>query len=106
MTATCAYAIDEKINLLRLLTSDEEKFNAVLDKLLDVVRNDYGKQLVQISTIIEKYEQQYQLTSHEFYDKFNNGVMGDETDFVEWASLIEMQKDVAYKINLLKSNQQ
>ena len=34
-------------------------------------------------------EQNYGLTTVEFYARFNRGLMGDSRDFIRWASLFE-----------------
>ncbi len=57
----------------------------VLDKLLDRERQVLRKQRDELSSELDQFEQQYALSSTEFYEKFEHGEMGDEIDFVDWA---------------------
>jgi len=38
---------------------------------------------------LNKFEQQYGMSSASFYAKFDSGEMGDSPDFIEWAGLYE-----------------
>lgn len=53
---------------------------------------------------IEEFEQQYHLPSSEFYTRFEQGKMGDEMDFVEWASTLEMLDNVTKRLTILGSS--
>jgi len=44
----------------------------------------------QLQQDLVMFEQQYHLTSIEFYQRYQIGQMGDEMDFIEWASLVQM----------------
>ena len=47
------------------------------------------------------FEKKYALNSTEFVVQFNNGMLGDDVDFIEWASTIEMKKNAEeYVLNL------
>ena len=37
---------------------------------------------------LSAYEQQYHMTSDEFYRRFRNGELGDDMDLVEWSILL------------------
>jgi len=50
---------------------------------------------------ISQFEQNYNLLSQEFYSRYNKGEMGDEMDFIEWASTIEMLINVEKRMALL-----
>ena len=56
----------------------------VLDKLLDRERQVLRKQRDELNTELAQFEQQYALSSTEFYEKFKHGEMGDGIDFVDW----------------------
>jgi hypothetical protein len=57
------------------------------------------QQLQQFQQDLVMFEQQYHLTSTEFYQRYQIGQMGDEMDFIEWASLVQM-------VNNLQSHEQ
>ncbi len=37
-----------------------------------------------------EYEQCYNLSSQDFYDRFSTDILGDQADYVEWADFYEM----------------
>ncbi len=76
--------------------------NLTVDPVLDMSIN---KLLVRESTRINElktrllnqvmmFEQTYSMVSSEFYRRYEKGEMGDEMDFVEWASTVEMLTNV------------
>lgn len=50
--------------------------------------------LAQLQADLLAFEQQYQLSSAEFYRQYQAGKMDDRLDFVEWASLIQMAESI------------
>ena len=42
--------------------------------------------LVAIAKRLSVYEERYQMTSEEFFDKFTKGKSEDSEDFIEWAN--------------------
>ena len=42
------------------------------------------EELVCLSEEMREFEEQYGLSSDEFYAKWENGQLGDDTDFFEW----------------------
>ena len=42
--------------------------------------------LVAIAKRLSVYEERYQMTSEEFFDKFSKGKSEDSEDFIEWAN--------------------
>jgi len=84
--------------------------NLTVDPVLDMSIN---KLLVRESTRINElktrllnqvmiFEQTYSMASSEFYRCYENGEMGDEMDFVEWASTVEMLANVDNRLKLLQ----
>lgn len=45
---------------------------------------------------------EYQLNSQDFYSRYEKGEFGDEIDFIEWASTIEMIANVDKRLALLE----
>jgi hypothetical protein len=55
-----------------------------------------------LSKQISEFETRYSIGSKDFYTRYKNGKMGDDTDFIEWASTIEMLENINRKLYLLK----
>ncbi|CAK0740816.1 conserved hypothetical protein [Gammaproteobacteria bacterium] len=79
--------------------------DSVLDKTLIkiFVREKIRmRQLTQrLQQEIKRFEQDYHLLSQEFYTRYNQGEMGDEIDFIEWAATLEMLVNAEKRIALL-----
>lgn len=50
---------------------------------------DENQSLQQMIAQLRRYEQQYDLSTVEFYPQFIAGALGDSSDFLLWASLYE-----------------
>lgn len=50
---------------------------------------DENQSLQQMIAHLRRYEQQYDLSTVEFYPQFIAGTLGDSSDFLLWASLYE-----------------
>jgi len=60
-------------------------------------------QIEDVEIDLRTFEQQYQLSSEEFYQQFKKGKLGDEIDFVEWNAFYQMWFSLQERLNLLKS---
>jgi len=54
--------------------------------------------LLDLATQLVLLEKRHDMKSSEFYEKFERGEMGDDTDFIWWASLYELFRDLKTKI--------
>jgi len=61
-----------------------------IDKLLDRETSRLISQKARLEQQLDGFEQEYHLSSKEFYDKFERGELGDDMDFVEWSATYEM----------------
>ncbi len=52
---------------------------------------------------IAEFEQRYSLSSAKFSPQYEQGKMGDDADFIEWAATIEMVKNVEKQLALLET---
>jgi hypothetical protein len=57
--------------------------------------------LSQLEADLAEFEQQYNLSSTEFYRQFQAGQIGDDMDYVEWASLVQMAENLKKRLHLL-----
>jgi hypothetical protein len=83
-----------------------ELMDRTLDKLLTYEADLCQLQLRGLQNDLAAFEQQYGLSSKEFYRRFQTGQTDDEMDYVEWASLIQMANNLRERIRLLTSENQ
>ncbi len=61
------------------------------------------QEMQEIEVDLRTFEQQYKLSSEQFYQQFKKGKLGDEIDFVEWSAFYQMWHSLQERLNLLKS---
>lgn len=72
-----------------------------LQKLFNSEKNKLEKKLSVLKIDLQNFENQYKMSSTDFYCKFINGEMNDDTDFMDWASTYEISVEITNNINLL-----
>lgn len=72
-----------------------------LDKLLSLERAAAERELAALQRRITEFEQQYAMSSVEFYRRFRAGELGDSVDFVEWSVFHEMCESVQERLQEL-----
>lgn len=75
-----------------------------MDKFSNKEAGQKRSLLEQLQSDLLNFEQQYQLSSVEFYRKYQAGEKDDRLDFVEWASLKQMLDNAQKKLALLTEN--
>jgi len=72
-----------------------------LEKLFAYELGVAEDQLDQLEQDLAEFEDEYGLSSAQFYSRFESGEMGDAMDFAEWASLYQMAQRLRERIDLL-----
>jgi hypothetical protein len=52
--------------------------------------SELQKSILNLRLDLDELEQKYQMTSQEFQEKFSQGILEDEADFMVWSGLYEM----------------
>jgi hypothetical protein len=74
-----------------------------LNKLADMEISQSRADLEATEKDLQEFEQRYQMPTDEFFAKWQAGQMGDEMDFVEWASLAQMAQRIRERLEILAS---
>lgn len=74
-----------------------------LNKLADMEISQSRTDLEATEKDLQEFELRYQLSTAEFFQKWKAGQMGDEMDFVEWASLAQMADRIRERLKILAS---
>ena len=69
----------------------------------DLTLDRYRTRLQRYEQELGEFEQRYQVDSHDFYQRFQAGEMGDAMDYFEWAGLYELRQAVLDKIERLET---
>jgi hypothetical protein len=88
-----------------------EKFNSfvqafgskemLFEKFIEYHKNKLSREIASMQVDLDTFEKQYNMSSEEFFGKFEDGQLGDENDFIIWAGVYELQKDSKEKLNML-----
>jgi len=75
--------------LKKILTSvqDAESFAR---SIIAYQISELQKSILNLRLDLNELEQKYQMTSQEFQEKFSQGVLEDDADFMVWSGLYEM----------------
>lgn len=95
--------VSQKLEFLEASLLDSSEFDHILDKLFDVVINQHQNRLDRYRRDLHEFEDQHNLDSAQFYQRFEAGEMGDAMDFFEWAGLYELYQALQGKINQLEA---
>lgn len=68
-----------------------------INKMLEYKIGTYDEEIISLTKELKKFERKYKKESAFFFDEFNQGSLGDDMDFVEWASLYRMRNKLAEK---------
>jgi hypothetical protein len=99
----------EKLRQLEQYLSNSYHFNdpvveMTIDKLLDYERQNILEQKKRLQMRCKEFENTYSMKSEKFYIRFEKGELGDKMDFFEWASTIDMLKEVDKDLSLLEGS--
>jgi len=59
------------------------------------------REISRMQFALNKYEVKYNMTSEIFYNKLENGDLGDDRDFVMWSGIYELLIDSKNQLSLL-----
>ena len=98
----------EKVKRLeKYLAIDSSAIDPVLqmaiDKLLAREIERMCKLKNRLAIQLAKFEECYTMKSADFYARYENGEMGDTTDFIEWSAIVEMLANAKKQMALLET---
>jgi superfamily II helicase len=82
-----------------------EAIEQTLDKIISQELVIAEQKKAELETDIKQFEQEYQMSSLDFYQRFHRGELSDDVDFVEWNSFYEMCDSLQQRIKILQANE-
>lgn len=74
---------------------------STLNKLFDVEIARAQKDFDLLGNDLAEFEERFGMKSADFFAQFERGELGDDMDFIEWASLYQMREGVGERLKLL-----
>ena len=87
--------------LKKILNSVENQENFA-QGIIDYQITELEKSILSLKLDLTKFEEQYQMTSAEFYQQFCQDKLGDEVDFIVWSGLYEIWRQNETYLHELK----
>ena len=72
-----------------------------LNKAVEYEVSQSQAQLEEIEKVLTKYEEQFNMSTAEFFERYQAGQTGDSAESVEWASLAQMAENIRKRLALL-----
>jgi len=97
----------EKVRRLeQYIAVDNSAVDPVLDMTIDKLLAREIERMrelkARLADQLAEFEERYALKSADFYARYENGEMGDATDFVEWSATVEMLANAERRLALLE----
>jgi hypothetical protein len=84
---------------------ESDLMDRALEKLLRHEAEQSQAQLRELRDDLAEFEGRYHLASDEFYQRYQAGEIGDDMDYVEWASLVQMVRNLEKRLALLQASE-
>lgn len=81
-----------------------ELVERALDKLLEQEETRAERATLELQQRLQVFEQQYHLTTEEFYSQYEAGQLGDSADFMEWSSFYDMWRSSQQYLDWLRGS--
>lgn len=78
-----------------------EVVDRALEKIIALEHAQALRELRTIEVSLTQFEQEYRMSSPDFYHRLQSGDLGDETDFFEWSALCGMAASLRQRLQTL-----
>ncbi|MFI3190901.1 hypothetical protein BCS42_00540 [Crenothrix sp. D3] len=87
---------------LRKILNDTQDIEAFAQGIINYQITELQKAILNIQLDLQSYEKNYQMSSDSFYEKFLQGDLNDDEDFMIWSGLYELLIENKNKLCELK----
>ena len=74
-----------------------------LDKITSLENVQTRQELIAMEARLQAFEQEYQMSSAEFHQRFYDGALGDVADFFEWNAFYDMTQSLRQRLQTLEN---
>jgi hypothetical protein len=85
--------------LLRYVTAKVEA--VTIDKLYEHEIAEARSKLEGFEVELAEFEAQYEMSSDDFFQQFEEGKLGDDMDFFDWSALVQIARNLRARLELL-----
>lgn len=73
-----------------------------IGKIIEYEKEKTSKDIEGLRKDIERFEGEYNMSSDEFFERFEKGELGDNEDYFEWSALFQMNRRSVERLNMLE----
>ncbi len=89
-------------NKMRRVMALNTNVDVFINKVIDYQLNELNIGIRNMTKELSDFEKKYTMRSAEFYEKFDQGLLSDEHDFILWSGVYEMYLRDLAKIEQFK----
>ncbi len=81
-----------------------EYLSRSIGKIIEYEKEETIKEVNILKKELSRFESAYQMSSEDFFDRFEKGDLGDKEDYFEWSAMYQMYKRSVDRLTILKSS--
>jgi len=74
----------------------------MFEQFIEFHKNRLAREIARIQIDLETFELKYEMKSDDFFQKFEAGDLGDNSDYMVWAGIYELQNESKVKLGQLQ----
>jgi len=90
---------EQKLKKILTYTHDQEMF--VLNIIAYQI-TELQKGILNLRLDMKQFEEKYRITTEEFYQQFEQGISGDNEDFIVWSGIYEIFRENEQRLQELR----
>ena len=80
-----------------------EYLSRSIGKISEYEKENTIKEINTLKKELSRFESAYQMSSEDFFDRFEKGDLGDKEDYFEWSAIYKMYERSVDRLNILVS---
>ena len=80
-----------------------EYLSRSIGKIVEYEKEKTIKEVDMLKKELSRFESAYQMSSKDFFDRFERGELGDKEDYFEWSAMYQMHERSVDRLNILAS---
>lgn len=80
----------------------DEYLSRSIGKIIEHEREKTSHEVQMLRKELAQFESNYQMSSDEFFDRFEKGELGDKEDYFEWSAMYQMYRRSEERLKMLE----
>jgi hypothetical protein len=80
-----------------------EYLSRSIGKIIEYEKEKTVEEVNMLKKELSRFESAYQMSSEDFFDRFEKGDLGDKEDYFEWSAMYQMYGRSVDRLNILES---